>query len=94
MFGFQEILIITAILLGILFLPRMVAKRPSPRVHLQVRLPVKMRIALVASVVYPAIVAAFLQAWHQNHVLFLYSGIGPVLLGWLIYWVFLGYKKK
>ena len=95
MFGFQEILIITAIILGILFVPRMVAKRPQqPPPALTIKIPGKIRIALAASAIYMAIVAAWLQPWLKGPVLFLYIGLGPVLLSWLLYWVFLGFKKR
>ena len=94
MTGFQEILLIAAILLGILFVPRMLPGKAS---QAPARPPIvisrKMRVSLAASVVYPAVVAAFLQPWRGDPILFIYAGAGPVVLGWLAYWVLSGRKK-
>ena len=94
MSGFNEILLVAAILLGILFVPRMLPKKgaqapPRPAIVI-LRY---MRVAIAVSIIYPAIVAAFLQPWHKDLTLFLYAGVGPVILGWLLYWVFTGRKK-
>ena len=94
MSGFHEILLVAAILLGILFLPRMI---PRKNVQTSTRPTIvisrNMRVAIAASVLYPAVTAAFLQPWRNDLILFLYIGLGPVLLGWLLYWVFTGRKK-
>ena len=94
MSGFQEILLIAVILLGILFVPRMM---PRKGVQMPARpalvLSRNMRVAIAASAIYPAIVAAFLQPWRQDLILYLYTGAGPVILGWLFYWVLTGRKK-
>jgi hypothetical protein len=94
MSGFQEILLVAAILLGILFIPRMMPRRgaEAPARPAMV-IPRNMRVAIAASVIYPAIVAAFIQPWRKDLILFLYTGGGPVLLGWLLYWVIAGRKK-
>jgi hypothetical protein len=39
-------------------------------------------------------VAAFLQPWKQDFSRYLYLGIGPVALIWIIYWVYTGFQKK
>ena len=94
MSGFHEILLVAAILLGILFLPRMMPRKDaqtSPRAVMVISR--NLRIAMAASVIYPAVAAAFLQPWRKDLILFLYIGLGPVLLGWLLYWVFTGRKK-
>jgi hypothetical protein len=52
-----------------------------------------LRVAIAASVIYPIVAAAFLQPWRNDLILFLYAGMGPVLLGWLFYWVHTGRKK-
>ena len=94
MFGLQEILIITAIIVGILFIPRMTAKKPAvQQIEYKLKLSGKMRTALAASLIYPALIAAFIQPWKKEMILFLYLGIGPVLLGWLLFWIFIGFKK-
>ena len=94
MSGFHEILLVAAILLGILFLPRMMPRKgaqTSPRLVMVISR--NLRIAMAASVIYPAVAAAFLQPWRKDLILFLYIGLGPVLLGWLLYWVYAGRKK-
>jgi hypothetical protein len=95
MFGLQEILIITAIILGLLLIPRLTAKRqperpPAPKF----RLSGKMRMAVAASAFYTALTAAYFRPWQKDPVMFLYVGIGPVALAWLLCWVLVGFKKK
>ncbi len=94
MSGIQEILLVAVILLGILFVPRIMPKKASqtPR-RLAVIIPRKLRVAIAASVIYPAAMAAFFQPWRKDLILFLYAGVAPVLLGWLLYWTFGGRKK-
>jgi len=95
MFGFQEILIITAIILAILFVPRIMngpSARPRPA-WTGVKISAKMRIALVLSLLYPALAAAYFQPWHTDPVLFYYAGAGPVVTGWLLFWALSGFKK-
>ena len=95
--GIQEILVLVIIILGILFLPRIlhrgqearpVAVKPAPG------LSGRMRLALAASVLWPALTAAYLQPWKQDFLKFLYSGPGPVLFFWILYWVITGFKKN
>ena len=96
MSGFQEILIIAGIVLAILFLPRMMgSRRGAPSIQ-QPALQVtgRLRIAIAASVIYPAIIAAILQPWNGDLVRFIYIGIGPVVLAWLLYWVIKGFNRK
>ena len=95
MFGLQEILIILAIVLGVLLIPRMNARRqPQWRSERKIRLSGKIRMAVTASAIFAALTAAYFQPWRKDQVLFLYVGIGPVVLGWLLYWVFVGFKKR
>jgi len=95
--GIQEILLLVAIILGILFLPRILnrgqAARPA-RAGPAVVLSGKMRLALAASVIWPAATAAFMQPWKSDLVAFLYVGLGPVAGFWIAYWVFTGFRRK
>ena len=95
--GIQEILVLVIIILGILFLPRIFnrgqEKRPA------VSRPVfvisgKMRLAIAASVLWPAVMAAYIQPWEKDLYHYLYLGVGPVALIWIIYWVLTGFRKK
>ncbi len=94
--GYQEILIISAVVLGVIFIPRMMEqKKPAPRlVRSRKRLPGRWRLAIALSMVYPLITAAVLQPWRKDPVAFGYIGLGPVILGWLLYWVFQGFKRN
>ena len=95
MLGLQEIFIIAALILGLLFIPRILAgRRPQRVAEPKIRLSGKMRMAVTASAVFPALSAAYFQPWRKDQVMFLYIGIGPVVLAWLLYWVSVGFKRK
>jgi hypothetical protein len=94
--GIQEILVLVVIILGILFLPRILnrgrenmpaAAKPT------VELSGKMRLAIAASIFWPGVMAAFMQPWKNDLYNFLYIGFGPVAFLWLIYWVLSGFRK-
>jgi hypothetical protein len=53
-----------------------------------------MRLAIAISIVYPLAAAAYFEPWKKNLLLFLYMGIGPVALYWLMKWVFAGIKDR
>lgn len=96
MSGLQEILVVVVIVLAVILIPRMrgqqgeLERTPRPAFRLTGR----MRLAIAASVVYPALIAALLKPWRNDPVRFVYFGIGPVALAWLLYWVVAGFKKK
>jgi hypothetical protein len=94
--GYQEILIISAIVVGVIFIPRMMApKKPAPKLlRPRKSLSGRWRLAIALSVVYPLAAAAILQPWSANPAAFGYFGLGPVLLGWLMYWVLQGFRRK
>ncbi len=95
--GIQEILVLVAIILGILFLPRILNRgqeiRPLAAKPAAV-LSGKMRMAVAASVIWPAAAAAFMQPWKKDLFSFLYIGLGPVAGLWVIYWVFTGFRRR
>ncbi len=85
------------IILGILFLPRILnrgqEKKPAvPRPAIVVS--GKMRLAIAASVLWPAVMAAFIQPWQKGLSHYLILGVSPVVFIWLIYWVLTGFRKK
>ncbi len=95
--GIQEILVLVAIILGILFLPRILnrgqEKKPAafkPAVVLSG----KMRMAIAASVLWPAAMAAFMQPWENDPFPFLYIGSGPVIFGWVVFWIYTGFRRR
>ena len=95
--GIQEILVLVAIILGILFLPRILnrgqEKKPAASKPAVV-LSGKMRMAVAASALWPAAIAALMQPWKNDLFPFLYIGLGPVILGWIIFWVYTGSIRK
>ena len=95
--GIQEILVLVAIIVGILFLPR-ILNRGQAKEEAETQPPFvltgRMRLALGASVVWPAAVAAYMQPWKNDLYTYLYIGVGPVVLVWIIYWVVVGFRKK
>jgi len=95
MSGFQEILVILLVILGILFLPRRVSNRPKKsEADAKPRLTGKIRAGVAVSVVYLALTAAWFQPWQGDSVAFLYAGLGPVVLAGLAFWVYAGFKKN
>ena len=96
MLGLQEILIISAIVVGALVIPRMMApeKRTPRLVRPKKRLSGRGRLAIAASVVFPLVVAAVMQPWQNDPVNYLYIGLGPVILAWLLFWVLQGYRRR
>ena len=94
MSGFHEILLVGVILLAILFVPRMIPKRidNKPK-QVPIVLSRNIRMAIAASFLFPIVMAGFLQPWRKDLIPFLYIGLGPVILGWLLYWIKTGRKK-
>jgi hypothetical protein len=95
MAGFQEILIVVAIILGIFFFPRVMSKKTAPRaVKSKINISGKMRIAIAVTIIYPIFPAVYFQPWHRNFSSLVLIGILPVLLGWLVVWVYNGFRKS
>ena len=95
--GIQEILVLLIIVLGILFLPRILNRgqeRQAVAAKPLVVLTGRMRLAIAASVLWPALIAAFMQPWKQDLFPYLYLGLGPVAVVWVVYWVLTGFRKK
>jgi hypothetical protein len=94
--GFQEILVIAVIVLAVVFIPRIRSGQRQlqapPRTA--VGLSGKLRLAVAASFVYAALAAAIMQPWQGNPIRYVYIGLGPVALGWLLYWVFKGFRRR
>lgn len=97
MSGILEILLIVAIILGILMLPRLTGKKsdqPFQRLAHGFRFTGWIRIAILASLFWLALTGFYLKPWDIHWVPFLYMGVGPVALIWGIYWVSSGFRKK
>jgi uncharacterized membrane protein (DUF4010 family) len=95
--GYQEILIISAIVAGVIFIPRMMESQKKPALKLirvKKRLSGHWRLAIAISIVYPLVAAAAMQPWRKNPTVFGFIALGPVFLGWLLYWVVQGFRRK
>ena len=97
MSGLTEILLIVAIILGIFMLPRLLKSQPENQIQRSDqnrRLTGWKRLAILASILWPAFFALYLKPWNSPWQIFFYMGICPVIAGWGIFWVFSGFKKR
>lgn len=97
MSGIAELLLIAAIVVGVFVLPKRLSRRPGRDIpHRTGGPPVsgRMRIAILGSLLWPALAALFLKPWNSQWVIFLYVAVGPVALIWGVYWVFSGFRKE
>jgi len=95
--GIQEILVLVIIILVIFFLPRILSRGQEKQVtpsEPRIALSGKMRLAIAASAIWPAVVAAFMQPWKENLPRYIFIGAGPVAILWIAYWVFTGFRKR
>jgi len=95
--GIQEILILVVIILGILFLPRILNRGQESR-QVESKPPFvisgKMRLIIAASILWPAVIAVIMEPWKKDLFPFLYLGFGPVVLMWFIFWIYSGFRNK
>jgi len=93
-----EILTLVVIIIGILILPKMFRKNvdtPSKKrlstIH---SLSVPVRLGITLSILIPTISAIIYQPWKDSPVLFVLTGIIPLIAGWGLYWMLAGFKNK
>ena len=97
MSGFQELLVIVMIVLAIVFMPRIMPRKAEGRVRPsspRTGLSGRMRLGIALSVFYIGGMAAWLVPWRDEPLPFLWAGVGPVLAGWLICWVAVGFRRR
>ena len=98
--GINEILLVAAIVLAIIFVPRITASRNSARprfpsgVKPAFSLSGRHRLALLFSFFWVAFWAVYFEPWYKEWKLFVYIGPGPVLLLWGLFWVRQGLQKR
>ncbi len=95
--GFTELLIIIAIILAIFVLPSRYGKRnkPKKKFHNPIyEISIRQCIAVLVSILWLAALALYLRPWNKGWHIFIYAGIGPVVLYWGIYMVFISFRKK
>jgi uncharacterized membrane-anchored protein YitT (DUF2179 family) len=97
MSGLMEILLIVVIILGIFTLPGFLRRRQKyeiQRIDQGLILTGGKRLAILASLLWPALLALFLKPWDSHWQIFLYAAFGPVVLAWSISWVLSGFRKQ
>jgi hypothetical protein len=96
MSGLTEILLIIAIILGIVLLPRTLNRGPQRVSSAKTRPKMTgwLRLAVFISLLWPALGALYFKPWKSDWLLFLCVGIGPVCLMWGIGWVVWGFQGK
>ena len=97
--GSQEIFVLIIIAVLLFILPRMFSRNQSkktPDVSLSDTVSMlsgRIRLAIIASFIWPVLSAVYLKPWADELDPFLYIGLGPVLLGWSIRWIVAGFRK-
>lgn len=97
MSGIQEILVLFVIILLVFFMPRAMGRGREKKEISFKKVSGKMRAAFAVSLFYAAVLALILEPWHHQRLLFVSVGLGPVAVGWTVWWVadgFKGRKKK
>ncbi|MCJ7830587.1 MAG: hypothetical protein MUP74_04280 [Desulfobacterales bacterium] len=54
----------------------------------------RLRLAILSSVVWLSLGAAYFKPWRGTWFPFLFGGVGPLILCWGIAWVISGFKKR
>jgi len=98
--GINEILIVAAIVLAIIFIPRITASRNGgrPRVPSRIKpgftLSGRQRLAIFATLIWLVFWAVYYEPWHKEWKLFVYIGAGPVLVLWGTIWALKGTQRN
>lgn len=94
MSGLQEILVIVILVLLVFFIPRIMPRpRETNPTTPKTGISLKMRAGLAASVIYLTLASGYLRPWQKDLSLFVYAGIAPVAVIWLLVWVGRGKKS-
>ncbi len=96
MAGIQEILTLLIIILGIIFIPRMMSggRVRNTTKRRKIHLSGRMRLSIILSFITPMAAALILKPWKDNLVAFISAGIVPVATGWAVYWIISGFKNQ
>jgi len=91
-----EILTLVVIIIGIIILPRMFKqeqKSPGKKKLSINSVSVPARFGIILSILIPIVSALYYQPWNNGFVMFILTGIIPLIAGWGLYWTFSGFKK-
>jgi 4-amino-4-deoxy-L-arabinose transferase-like glycosyltransferase len=92
--GLKEILLISLVILALFYLPRAAGNRGKNAKVSRTRVSGSLRLAILATALWPLLAALFFEPWQGRLLPFLYLGIGPVFAAWSAAWVFFGFRKK
>jgi hypothetical protein len=98
--GINEILLIAAIVLALIFIPRLNATRTAGRpgvssiVKSGFALSGRQRLAIFASIIWLAFWAVYYEPWQREWKLFIYIGASPLLISWGLWWTLRGRRRK
>lgn len=95
--GFNEILLVAAIVIAILFIPRLTANRGGVRQRAAksgLTLSGRQRLSILVSIIWVTFWAVYCEPWHGEWQFFAYIGAGPVLVVWGAFWVLRGGQGK
>lgn len=95
MSGIQEILLLGVIVVALIYLPRLRAKRP-PQVVVRSRsgVPGWLRVAVVISLLWLLGATVWWRPWQGTMERFLLMGVAPLMAAWGVIWVLAGYRKR
>lgn len=95
MSGIQEILVVLLVIVILFYLPRRTGQKgASPVAGSRRSLSGRMRLAVLASLIWLAIASYLTQPWQNDILPFAFYGLGPVTLAWGIFWVVVGYRNR
>lgn len=98
--GIQEILLLLVIVVALIMLPRIIERgrqsssHPSSSSRTIPPLSGRMRLIIVASVLWVLATAAYFQPWHNDPATFFYYGLLPVALIWGLIWAAAGFRSR
>ena len=91
--GSTEILIILALGAIIFFILPMVRKAPQKKTVSPRPVSGMARLSIVASVLWPLLLAVIIEPWKGDVDKFIYFGVAPVVISWALGWVVVGFKR-
>lgn len=97
MASITEILTLVLIIIGILVLPKMFrpAEKIKPGKKISISsISILIRFGIIISILIPTVSALIYQPWKKDLILFILTGIIPLIIGWGIYWIFAGIKSN
>jgi drug/metabolite transporter (DMT)-like permease len=98
--GMNEILLIAALVLALIFIPRLNATRKAGRPGVSsaatsgIALSDRQRLAILASLIWLAFWAFHYEPWQREWKLFVYIGAGPILFTWGLWWTLKGRRNR